>query len=135
MSDLVIKATVCPRCHAVLDITDNYCRHCGAASVNLAAQPDGGRAAAAVVARAALAPFAQQPSWSESPWVVLPLLFLILGPFALPLLWRSRRFTLLWKGVLTVITVCVTVFLIWSVWFSVNQALAPLRELEKLQGI
>jgi hypothetical protein len=53
---------------------------------------------------------------------------------ALPLLWRSRHFTLLWKGVLTGIMVGLTVFFLWSVWFSLQRALAPLRELDQLRG-
>ena len=134
MTDLVIEATVCHGCYTVLDAPDNYCRHCGTATANLAALSDGDRATAAFSVRPALVPFAQQPRWSESPWVVLPLLFLILGPFALPLLWQSRRFTLLWKGVLTVLVAGITLLMFWEIWHSLDQAIAPLRELHKLRG-
>jgi hypothetical protein len=134
MTDLVIEATVCHGCYTVLDATDNYCRHCGAPTVNRAGLPEGDVSAPSFNAPPAFAPAIQPAKWSESPWVVLPLLFLILGPLALPLLWRSRRFTLLWKGVLTVIMVGLTVFLLWSVWFSLQRALAPLRELDQLRG-
>jgi RsiW-degrading membrane proteinase PrsW (M82 family) len=66
--------------------------------------------------------------------VVLTLLFLVLGPLALPLLWRSRRFTLRWKIVLTVIVAGITVYVLWQVWYVLNQAMGPLQELRKLQG-
>jgi hypothetical protein len=134
MADLVIEATVCHGCYTVLDATDNYCRHCGLSTVSRADLSEGDPSAASFTARPAFASGIQQAKWSENPWVVLPLLFLVLGPLALPLLWRSGRFTLVWKGVLTVIMVGLTVFFLWSVWFSLHQALAPLRELDRLRG-
>ena len=79
-------------------------------------------------------PSVQQPRLSESPWVILPLLFLVLGPFALPLLWRSRRFTPLWKSALTVIMAGLILSMFWSVWFSVHTALKPFLELDRLKG-
>ena len=134
MSDLVVQKAVCYGCYAVLDVTDNYCRHCGAATANLTGSSHGGSAAVSRGVNPAVACSARQPSFSESPWVVLPLLFLILGPFGLPLLWRSRRFTLLWKGVLTIVVVGLTAWILWAIWFILHQALAPLRELDKLRG-
>jgi hypothetical protein len=65
---------------------------------------------------------------------VLTLLFVVFGPFALPLLWRSRRFTRLWKTVLSLVVVGVTALAVWQIWHVLNQALAPLRQLEKLGG-
>jgi len=63
---------------------------------------------------------------------VLPLLFVVLGPLALPLLWRSRRFTRPWKIALSVIVVAVTLYAVWQVWYTLNQLLEPLLQLEKL---
>jgi hypothetical protein len=108
MSDTLPAQIVCRRCSAVLDAADNYCRRCGT-------------------------PTAGQPGWWESPWFVLAMLFLVLGPFALPLLWRSRRFTLPWKGVLTVLVAGWTMFLLWRTWFAVQQALGLLQEWQKFQ--
>jgi hypothetical protein len=134
MSDLVIETTACRECYAVLEATDNYCRHCGTATAHAAGLLDGDTSAASFSVKPAFAPSVQQPKWSESPWVVLPLLFLVLGPFALPLLWRSRRFSRAWKSILTVIMSGVTVYLVWCVWFAVQQALVSLRELDHLRG-
>jgi hypothetical protein len=122
VSDAIAKI-VCRRCNAALDAADNYCRRCGEPSANLAGLPGGGRAG--------WAPSVQPPRWSESPWVVLSLLFLVLGPLALPLLWRSRRFTPRWKVVLTVVVTGLTVLLLWQVWFTFQQAMVSLGELEK----
>ncbi len=32
-------------------------------------------------------------SWRHNPWIILALLFLIVGPLALPLLWKSEGFS------------------------------------------
>jgi hypothetical protein len=107
----IIPVVVCRKCGTTIGASDNYCRHCGTPT------------------EAGLAGLA---AWWESPWVILPLLFLVVGPFALPLLWRSRRFTRPWKIALSVITVGVPLFFVWQVWQAVNQVFAPLLELDKL---
>ena len=112
MNDPVPPKPICRQCTAVLDADDNYCRRCGVPT------PFGVKSGVLSSAK----PFV---SW-ESPWVILPLLFLVLGPLALPLLWRSRRFTLLWKSILTVLVTGLTVILLWGTWFTVEHALAPL---------
>jgi len=114
MSDPRIPEIACRNCKAPIDATDNYCRRCGTPTAGPASLSSGTTAA-----------------WWESPWVVLTLLFLVLGPLALPLLWRSRRFNRPWKIALSVIVVGFTVFAVWQVWYALNQAMAPLRELEK----
>jgi hypothetical protein len=121
MNGPVPKRPICRRCAAALDADDNYCRRCGAAT--------------AFGITSGLAPSAAKQSgiW-ESPWLILPLLFLVLGPFAFPLLWRSRQFTLFWKVFLTVLVTGLTVFLLWSAWVVTQQALAPLQKLLQGQG-
>jgi ribosomal protein L40E len=134
MSDMVIETTVCHGCYAVLDAADNYCRHCGTSTAERTGLSDGKSSAASFDAKHSFAPRIQQAKWSESPWIILPLLFLILGPFALPLLWRSSHFTLVWKSVLTIIMVGLTVFMLWSIWCLLHQTLVQLRELDQLRG-
>jgi hypothetical protein len=114
MNDPDPTRPVCRQCTAVLDADDNYCRRCGAAT--------------AVGIRLGISPAARQPAVWESPWVILPLLFFVLGPLALPLLWRSRRFTLLWKGILTALVIGLTVMLVWTTWVAMEQAMGPLRK-------
>jgi len=116
MSDPLSAEILCGKCKAPIGANDNYCRHCGTPT----AGPSG------LSSRTAAA-------WWESRWFVLTLLFLVLGPLALPLLWRSRRFTWSWKIVLSVMVVGVTVYAVWQAWHSLNQALAPLLELERSQ--
>ena len=134
MTSLVSETTVCRRCYAALDASDNYCRHCGMAAANAADLLDGATRAASFRVSLASAPSVQQAKWSESPWVVLPHLFLILGPFALPLLWRSRRFTLVWKSILTVVMLGVTVYLLWSIWLILHQVMVSLQEVDNVRA-
>jgi hypothetical protein len=134
MTNCVVEATVCHECYAVLDATDNYCRHCGTSTADRTDSSPGERTPSRYGVGPVLAVAVDRPKWSESPWFVLPMLFLAFGPFALPLLWRSRRFTLLWKTILTVFMVGVIVFLLWQIWFILHQSLTPLLELDKLQG-
>jgi hypothetical protein len=61
------------------------------------------------------------------------MLFLVLGPLALPMLWRSRDFSLLWKSILTAAMLGVTVLLIWGIWWVTHQTMMSLQELDKLR--
>ena len=81
--------------------------------------------------RAASGPAARPPSLIESPWVVLPMLFLDFRLFALPMLWRSRRFTRGWKIGLTVIVLLLTVALGWYLVEFVKQTMKALDPLFK----
>ena len=111
LDDPVGEKIACLQCQAVLEASDNYCRHCGAP--------------ASSAAEAATSPV--KFSYWESPWLVLTLLFLVLGPLAIPLLWRSRRFTLLWKGILTALVLGLSALLAWNLWLAVQQALGSWR--------
>ena len=111
----------------MLDAGDNYCRRCGTPTGTSGT----GRAPTLVDAKAAPSPV--QFRYWESRWIVLTLLFVVLGPFAIPLLWRSRRFTLLWKNILTVLVLGWTVLLLWVFWLILQHTFGPsLRDLNEL---
>jgi hypothetical protein len=127
MDDPVLAKTICLDCHAELDAGDNYCRHCGAPI----GRSGNAGTTAPIDARATLSPVPCN-CW-DRPWVVLTLLFVVLGPFAIPLLWRSRRFSLVWKNVLTVFVLAETVLLLWVFWLILQYLYAPLfRDLKEL---
>jgi hypothetical protein len=63
------------------------------------------------------------PAWYYRPWAVVLLLFFVLGPVGLPLLWKSPSFTRGWKIVLTVATVVFTLLLLESVVAAVRMAM------------
>jgi hypothetical protein len=52
--------------------------------------------------------------WYHHPIVVLLVLFLVLGPFGLPLLYQSPYFDDFWKTTLTVIV------LLYTLWGAIN---------------
>ena len=66
-------------------------------------------------------------SWYYRPWGVLLLLFVILGPLGLPLLWKSPSFTRGWKIVLTALMVVYTVMLVDSMVVAVRVAMEHLE--------
>ena len=70
------ETLACSACTQQLDPTDSFCRHCGRR-------------------RGAKTRLYHQR------WFVLVSLFLVVGPFALPLLWRSPRFSRSQKIVIT----------------------------------
>jgi hypothetical protein len=134
MSDPLPNA-VCPRCGTAAGASDNYCHQCGAALAAAGAAAENAAVAgagppAAAAAHSAAKP-AEQPGWAESPWLILPLLFLILGPLAFGMLWRSRRFPRPWKIVLTVVVTGLTVWVGWELWLLFRQVQALVHELTK----
>ncbi|HYW80142.1 MAG TPA: hypothetical protein VE890_11225 [Thermoguttaceae bacterium] len=128
-----IKKIVCHRCYTVLDVGDNFCRQCGAVTGTGPMEIPGVRGSGG----SAEGPFHSEsaqgglrPGWSESPAIVLVSLFVLLGPLALPMLWRSRRFSAAWKIALTVVVVVLTVVMCWLVWYLTMELLRPLREFQ-----
>jgi len=111
-----IQKIVCRRCFAVLDVSDNFCRHCGAATAG-----DGGAVAAPVGVAAT-----RKSKGTDNPWGVLLMLFVVLGPLALPMLWRSRGFSPLWKTLLTLVMVGVTALVFFLMWLLIVKPLEPL---------
>ena len=66
-------------------------------------------------------------TWYYRPWAVVVLLFLVLGPLGLPLLWKSPSFTRGWKIVLTVALVVYTALLVESVVVAVRVGLEQMK--------
>jgi hypothetical protein len=114
MNDPASPKPVCRQCAAALDADDNYCRRCGTPTH--------------VGVMLGIAPAVKLSAIWESPLVILPMLFFVLGPLALPLLWRSSRFTRHWKIALTSFVVAWTVALVWATWVIVQRSLTPLLE-------
>ncbi len=106
MTNLIVPEIVCPQCGAAIDVNDERCRRCGAATGNR-----------------------QRPNWLESRRGVLTMLFLVLYAFGLPMLWRSRHFTPAGKIVVSVLVTAWTVLLLWLIWLALYQVLISLRQL------
>lgn len=124
-SALDIEKIVCRRCYAVLDAGDNFCRHCGAST---------GAESAVVVAEALPDWSAGGRKWSQNRWVVLAMLFLVLGPLGLPMLWRSREFSPTWKAVVTTLILAVTAAVAVMIWLVAQKTLQPLMQLRDIKA-
>ena len=130
MINPIVPKIVCQRCRAALEAEDNYCRRCGTPTANVSGL-SGGAAAAMPYGAWPAAGFSQRPSWWDRPWFILMMLFLVLGPLALPMLWRSRQFSQVWKIVLTVLVSLLTGWLCWRLWLAMQQTAAMLDQIQK----
>jgi hypothetical protein len=54
-----------------------------------------------------------QPRWYLRPFVIVLLLFFVLGPFGLPLLFKSPSLSKTWKIILTAAVIVYTVYLVF----------------------
>jgi hypothetical protein len=121
------RKNVCRQCSAVLRPDDRFCSVCGA--------PTRGVIGASPTCEMGPTsdPAAGRTRLIDNPWFILALLFLVLGPLALPLLWRSRGFSLLWKSLLTAVVVLFTVLLVFEAWSLVIQSRAYFDEVLKME--
>jgi hypothetical protein len=114
-----VARKVCSECFEFLDLDDNFCRCCGRMT-------DVGKAMVKIgkLPPPASGEVPEKPlSWTESPVVVLLGLFVLLGPLALPMLWRSRRFTRSWKIGLTCVVLLIAVAACWYLVDIWNKAI------------
>ena len=70
--------------------------------------------------------------WYFRPIPVVLLLFFVLGPLGLPLLYRSPKFSKTLKIILTIVVIAYTVYLIFAT-LEIGRVLY--KRLEELQGI
>ena len=77
----------------------------------------------------------EDAKWYLRPWVVLTLLFLVLGPFGLPLVYKSPKFNRFWKIALTVLMALYSIWVVQATMEAVKGALARYGELRATLGI
>jgi hypothetical protein len=115
--------TYCLRCQREIDVEDHFCRHCG----QQLRPVEGGSFVPVQIVPEIQPP---RPKIGDNPWFVLMMLFLVLGPLALPMLWQGRAFTLRWKWIWTVLLMLYTLLLCWALWFlTVKTIIEPLQKL------
>lgn len=76
----------------------------------------------------------EEVKWYFKPWAVILLLFLVLGPFGLPLLYKSPRFHRTWKVILTILTILYTWYLVVVTIESVREVSRKITQLQGLLG-
>ena len=77
-------------------------------------------------------PDAPRVKWYYSVWFVLLMLVLVLGPFGLPLLWKSPRFARWAKLLFTLLTLVYTYALVVGTLAAVRSILSHTAQLEPL---
>lgn len=85
----------CPHCQGTVGDEAKFCGQCGRTVDGLGAPPT-----------------PPHPKWYYNVWFVLFMLFFVLGPFGLPLVWKNPRFSRWIKIGLTLAMVAYTVVLI-----------------------
>jgi hypothetical protein len=126
MENPVLAQVACCRCHAAIDDGDRYCRFCGEPVDG----PESESRIDAVEVKATRTPPPAAPRTRsyDTPWAILSLLFLGIGPFAIPLLWRSQSFTPFWKKTLTAVVLGLTALLVLLLYLLIKQLILPLRQ-------
>ena len=87
--------TACPGCSATVAADAKFCSHCGCLLGGGIATPQG-----------------RSAKWYHNIWFVLFMLFFVLGPFGLGLVWSNPRFSRGIKIALTLVMVVYTVVLV-----------------------
>ena len=75
-------------------------------------------------------PEAAKAKWYHSVWFVLVMLFFVLGPFGLPLVWKNPRFS---GWVKIALTVAMVVYMYYLVAFAVTIFKFTRNEFDQLQ--
>ena len=71
-----------------------------------------------------------KPRWYHNVWLVLVMLFFVLGPLGLPLLWKSPHFARWAKIALTILTLVYTCWLTLLTIVAVRAALDHYNQLQ-----
>ena len=70
----------------------------------------------------------EKPPWYYRPWIVILMLFFVLGPFGLPLLFKSPFFGKKTKVFLALLTLLYTAYLIGGTVVAVRAVLTSLKK-------
>ena len=106
----------CRMCESPVDATARFCSTCGF-------QLDLARSGATPSGAA---------KWYHNIWMVLFLLFFVLGPFGLPLVWKGPRFS---RGVKLALTAVMVLYTYWLVVLTTRMVQAVTAEMEQLNTI
>ena len=106
------------------------CRACGAVSPSPAAFCSlCGQSLGATTA--APRPDQPKPRWHQNVWFVLFMLFFVIGPFGLPLVWKNPRFP---RWVKVALTLAMVVYTVALIDVTVRAFRAVMQEMQALQS-
>jgi len=67
-------------------------------------------------------------AWYHRPVAIVLLAIFVLGPLAIPLVWRTPAWSPRGRWIATVLILAYTVLLCWQVWVAVQFALEQLQQ-------
>ena len=105
------SAKSCDACSAAVEPTATFCSRCGWKLTTAPTLPQPPRA-----------------KWYHNIWLVLLMLFFVLGPFGLPLVWSNPRFSRTVKIALTAATLLYTVWLLQVTMQMVHAVTTSLQD-------
>jgi hypothetical protein len=70
-------------------------------------------------------------AWYHRPVAIVLLAVFVLGPLAIPLVWRTPAWGPRGRWIATVLLLAYTVLLCWQVWVAVQFAVEQMQELEQ----
>ncbi len=105
-----LPGTLCAFCYKAIGAEDSYCPHCGKR------QGTG-------------------DAWYYSVLSVAVLAFFVIGPFALPLVWKSSRMGAITKYVLTALILVYTAITAYFFYVVLANSLKHLEQLTELEEI
>ncbi len=109
--DEPVHTQPCPWCAQPVTAEANFCDRCGK-PVNRMVSPQ--------------AP--ATPKWYYNIWFVLMMLFFVLGPFGLPLVWKNPRFSRWVKLALTLAMVIYTIVLLGIILRMVKAVMGAVQQ-------
>lgn len=98
---------VCPRCGRPVDATDRFCRACGRK-------------------------LGESSSWLYHPWTILFLALVVVGPFAIILVWKAPNMSPGVRAVLAVVIIAYTIvcfYLSWEIFIYTYRHFKELGEI------
>ena len=72
------------------------------------------------------------PKWYHSVWFVLLMLFFVMGPLGLPLLWKSPRFA---KWAKIALTLVMALYTYWLVALTITIIRSTINQMDQLRLI
>ena len=117
-----ISTIICPRCHAELPPGEMTCSRCGASTIS----PPSDQRVSPLAAQAATETSIQK-SVIDKPWFVLVIIFGAAMFLGLPLLWKSRGFSLRGKIIVSILTIIYSVLIFWGFFLIMASCYETIR--------
>ena len=108
------QSRACPACSTMAEPLAAFCSQCGSRLTTAVVSPSG------------------RAKWYYNAWFVLAMLFLVAGPFGLPLVWKHPRFS---RGVKTMLTIATAMYTLLLIKTTIVMVQAVAKEVSQFNAI